>query len=116
MSDHHLWAYRIRDILSSIERIEKTLSGLGFDAYMQSSDAQDIVARHFQVIGEASRKLPDDVTARHSDIPWSKMIGLRNFVVHEYHCVDQRIIWDTALIELPKIKRMLKKIELPAGE
>lgn len=113
MSDHDLWAYRIRDILSSIARIENTLSGLDFDAYMQSSDAQDIVARHFQVIGEASRKLPDEVAARYADIPWKKMIALRNFVVHEYHRVDQRIIWDTALVELPKIKLALQKIELP---
>lgn len=115
MSDQKLWGFRIDDILHSIERIQSTLEGLDFIHYSENENAQDIIARHFQIIGEAARKIPDSVKESYPDLPWQKMVSLRNFVVHEYHNVDQKIIWDTAITKLPKIKDSLKKIRISNG-
>ncbi len=116
MSDHSKWGFRIKDILHCIERIELIVNDVNYDIFESSENDQDVVLRRFQIIGEATRKLPDEIKDRHPDIPWKKMIDFRNFVVHEYHRINYRIIWDTALIELPKIKDALLKIKLPEEE
>lgn len=110
MSEKNEWLFRIEDILHSIERIEKAICALTYDAYAQNEDVQDITDRRFQIIGEAARKVPEEIRQNHSQLPWSKMIGLRNFVVHEYKRVDRRVVWDTINKELPPLKTALKTL------
>jgi uncharacterized protein with HEPN domain len=62
------------------------------------------------VIGEAARKLPDEVTARYSSIPWREMGDMRNIVIHEYFGIDTKILWETIEHELPPVVQKLKDI------
>jgi uncharacterized protein with HEPN domain len=63
----------------------------------------DAVIRNFAVIGEAARQIPPEIETRYSDVPWHKMRGLRNIVVHEYFGVDMSIVWETIQTDLPSI-------------
>ena len=71
--------------------------------------------RHLQIIGEAARTLPGDVQALSLDIPWSKIVGMRNILVHGYFDIDTDIVWDAATRDVPAIKpaveRLLKTLE-----
>ena len=71
--------------------------------------------RHLQIIGEASRGLPEDVRAFAPEIPWSNIIGMRNILVHGYFDIDTDIVWEAATRDVPAIKpaveRLLKTLE-----
>jgi uncharacterized protein with HEPN domain len=101
------WDFRLADILYSIERIEAIAARHNSESFAEDQDARDIVDRRFQIIGDATRKIPDEFKNIHPDIPWLRMAGLRNFVVHEYNNVDPAIIWDTIQKNLPELKEKL---------
>ena len=68
------------------------------------------VLYNLAVIGEAARKLPEEVAARFSSIPWREMGDMRNVVIHEYFGIDTKILWDTVENELPPLVKRLKDI------
>ncbi len=68
------WKHHISDILHSIDRIEKAVSGLSYAQFESNEDVQDIVLRRFQIIGEAARKTPEYAQERYPDVPWQKMV------------------------------------------
>lgn len=63
------------------------------------------VSFNLSVIGEAARNISDDVKLKHHDIPWSKMIAMRNIVIHEYFGRDEDTIWETALRDVPILEQ-----------
>jgi len=71
--------------------------------------------RHLQIIGEAARGLPEDVSDLAPGIPWSNIIGMRNILVHGYFDIDTDIVWEAATHDVPAIKpaveRLLKELE-----
>jgi uncharacterized protein with HEPN domain len=70
----------------------------------------DAVVRNLTVIGEAARNLPSEVESRHPNIPWSKMRGIRNVVVHAYFNVDATILGETARHDLPLLLADLRRM------
>ncbi len=73
----------IEDIETAISRIEKYTTGLKREAFLTDEKTIDAVVRNLEIIGEATRQLPEDFRKRHSTIPWQKMAGLRNRIVHD---------------------------------
>lgn len=104
------WFIRLEDILSSIERIEQSLRGLNYPAFENNADKVDVVVRHLTVIGEAANHIPDEVQNKFPQIPWHKVVELRNFVVHEYFGVTLPTIWDTVENRLPELKGEISSI------
>lgn len=70
----------------------------------------DAVVRNFEIIGEASKKIPTDIQERYPEIPWRKMYGLRNLIAHEYFGIDYEMIWEIAKANLPQNRDDLQKI------
>ena len=64
-----------------------------------------------QIIGEAARLIPEDVRRLAPDVPWSKMIGMRHILVHDYFRIDTEIVWQVVANELPRLKSSLQVIE-----
>jgi len=106
------WDFRIDDMLHAVSRILSKTQDLNYEGFHENEDICDIVLRQFQILGEAARKMPDDVKARYPDIDWRGIIGTRHFVVHEYKTVNYRIIWDVIIEKLPALKEQLRKIRL----
>jgi uncharacterized protein with HEPN domain len=77
---------------------------------MEDRKTVDAVIRNFIIIGEAAGHVPEDVCARHPEISWYEMRGMRNFVVHEYFGVSDRILWDTVQNNLPPLEKQLKEL------
>jgi uncharacterized protein with HEPN domain len=78
--------------------------------FMKSDMAQDAVIRRLEIIGEAANRLPDHFILRHSDIPWAQIIGMRNFLIHDYGRVNLELVWDTIQTDLPDLKAKLEKL------
>jgi uncharacterized protein with HEPN domain len=62
------------------------------------------------VIGDATKKLRDETKEKFPYIPWKEFAGMRDVVVHQYFRVDIEIVWNTATIDIPKIKSEVEKI------
>jgi uncharacterized protein with HEPN domain len=73
----------------------------------------DAVVRNFEIIGEASKNIPEEIQLKYPEIPWKKMYGLRNLISHEYFGVDYEMIWEIATVNLPKnisdLQRIIEK-------
>lgn len=94
----------LEDIQTSMNRIAEYIDGLDFSSFKQDYKTVDAVIRNFEIIGEASKKLPVRIKEQNPDIPWEEMYYLRNKVSHEYFGIDYEIIWDVAKNYLPKNK------------
>lgn len=107
---HHDWRVRIDDILEAVEKIGRYTIGLSFESFSADEKTVDAVARNFEIIGEAARHVPSAVTARYPAVPWSRMRGTRNIVIHSYREIDLRIVWDTSQNDLPHLPAQLREL------
>jgi len=105
---------RLRDILEAIAAIER-YRDRGRSAFEQDEMLQVWFLRHLQIIGEAARRLPEEIRHLAPDIPWHKIIGMRNVLVHGYFEIDTDIVWDAVQRDVPalkpKIERLLQRLE-----
>jgi uncharacterized protein with HEPN domain len=92
----------LEDILTSMERIAEYISGLDFANFKRDYKTVDAVIRNFEIIGEASKNLPQEIKNKYPQGPWQEMYYLRNKVSHEYHGINYIIIWDVASNYLPE--------------
>lgn len=104
------WRLFIEDILECIGKIEKYTEDMSFDEFGKDSKTVDAVVRNLEVIGEASKNVPDEVKKQYQKIYWEGMIGLRNRIVHEYFGVDLKIVWHITKEELPALKEKMKLV------
>ena len=75
----------VQDMLESIEKIESYLASMDTDGFEEDSLLQDAVFRRLEIIGEAAKHIPPAVRERHPDIPWQKVAGLRDVLIHRYY-------------------------------
>lgn len=74
-------------------------------AFLEDINTQSSVLHQLMVLGEATKQLSDDFRARHSDIPWSLMAGMRDTLIHGYDIVNLEELWNTANRDIPGLPR-----------
>lgn len=97
-------------MLTSMLRISEYIGNKEFKEFKQNYMAVDAVVRNFEIIGEASKNIPEDIQKKYPEIPWEKMYGLRNLISHEYFGIDYEMLWEIATVNLPKNIEDLRKI------
>ncbi|MCD6093211.1 MAG: DUF86 domain-containing protein [Candidatus Omnitrophica bacterium] len=98
------------DIVEAINKIGRYIKGLTSETFAENEMVVDAVIRNLEIIGEASSNIPEDVREKCPDIPWRRMIGLRNITIHEYFGVDLGIIWEIINRNLPETKPKIEAI------
>ena len=83
---------------------------IGKEEFLRDRKTQDAVIRNIEIIGEASKKISQELKDRYIDIPWKKISGTRDRIVHDYFGVDYEIIWVVVEKELEVLKREVSKI------
>jgi uncharacterized protein with HEPN domain len=91
----------IRHMLDEIDYILSRISNMDFDSFVRDETLKRAFVRSIEVIGEASKKLPEDIKAMQPDIEWRKVSGIRDRLIHDYFGIDYTIVWDVALNMLP---------------
>ena len=98
------------DIATSINDIESFVEGMRLEDFMSNKMASNAVIRSLEVIGEATKNLPKSVRDRDSSIPWKKMAGMRDKMIHEYFGVNYEIIWKAVKKVLPELKEKISRL------
>ena len=82
---------------------------MSYEEFEENNLITDAVVRNIEIIGEASKNIPVEIQTQFSEIPWQKLRGIRNRIVHDYFDVDRTIIWHIVSEELSLLKKSLLK-------
>jgi len=99
----------LMQILDAINKIEQyTIDGQ--EDFFERNIIQDAVMRNIEIIGEIAKRVSATFKDEHDLIPWRKMAGIRDVLIHDYDSIDMGIVWNVIVNELPLIKETLNKI------
>ena len=100
----------IKDILDNMENAEKFIGDMTFEEFSADIKTAYAVSRCIEIIGEASKNIPAVVRRQYPAIPWKKMAGMRDKVIHFYFGVNYRRVWLVVKHDIPKIKPLLSNV------
>lgn len=100
----------VEDILDGMEKAETLLEGVSFSQFETDFRINFAVVRALEIIGEAVKRLPEDLYHKYPDIPWKGMAGMRDRIIHGYDNVDLQIVWDVVKRDIPQIKPVITQI------
>lgn len=84
--------------------------------FLSDHKTQDAIIREFEIIGEAAKRISDEIRNKYPDIPWRKMAGLRDKSIHEYEGVNIMLYWELAKKEIPSLKARIDQVLKELGE
>ena len=96
------------DILEATRKIMVYTGSLSRAAFLEDEKTLDAIVRNLEVIGEAVKKLPENLRAKHSAVEWKKIAGLRDILIHEYFGIDAEIVWDIVQNKVPALDREVR--------
>lgn len=100
----------VQDIIDSIRDIESFIKGMKFEEFKKDRKTINAVVRSIEVIGEASKKIPASITSNHPEVPWKKMVGMRDKLIHEYFGIDLEILWEVTKVDIKSIRPAIRQI------
>ena len=96
-------------MLEACQKVMRS-EGLDFHAFVRNELVYDAVLRNLEVLGEAAKKVPDSVRARHPSVEWRAIAGLRDVLAHAYFALDEATLWDIVAQKVPALAEVLRQI------
>ena len=100
----------IKEIILAIESTEKFVEGMSLNELIKDDKTSSAVVRKFEIVGEATKHIPDWLKEKHPEIPWKRMAGMRDRLIHIYFGIDYKLVWDSIKIEIPNLKSKLQEM------
>lgn len=107
---HRSYILYLEDILESSNNIQNYAGNLSYQELIADRMRLDAIVRNFEIIGEASGKIPQDIQEKYSFIEWRKIADFRNVLAHEYFGIDLEIMWQIIKEKLPELQKGIKSI------
>jgi uncharacterized protein with HEPN domain len=101
MKDDRIYLLHVRDAIDRI--LQYTIEGE--QAFFADSKTQDAVVLNLEIIGEAVKNLSAELRNAHPDVPWKRIAGMRDKMIHEYFGVNLQLVFDAVRLELPKLQQ-----------
>ena len=100
---------RLTDMVEAIISIEK-YAIFGKERFLEDELVRTYIVYHLQILGEAAYKLSQDLRAKHPEVPWPKVLGMRHVLVHDYFRVNYDMVWGVVEADLPSLKAQLQRV------
>jgi uncharacterized protein with HEPN domain len=101
----------IEDILDSITKIEQYTKSVNEQEFLTNTQLQDAVLRRLEIMGEAVKNIPQSFRDKYPHIPWKKIAGLRDVLIHEYFGVNMRRAWKVAKQDIFVLSDEIQKVQ-----
>jgi uncharacterized protein with HEPN domain len=102
----------LEDIKEAIDKGLKFIEEMNFESFKEDEKTQYAVICAIEVIGEASKKIPDEIKSNYSFVPWREIGRMRDKLIHDYFGVNEEVVWKTANEDLPELKKYIAEIIL----
>jgi uncharacterized protein with HEPN domain len=103
MNTDRIYIDFLRDTLENVEKALRFVEGMDGDDFLRDEKTIFAVIRALEIVGEAAKKIPDEIRGKYPDIPWREMAGMRDKLIHDYFGVNLRLIWKTIQEDLPPL-------------
>jgi uncharacterized protein with HEPN domain len=100
----------LEDIVEAIRKIRFFTTDLSLKTFSSDVKTFDAVIRNLEIIGEATKRVPEEIRLRYPDVEWKRIAGLRDILAHEYFGVDTEIIWDIIQNKLPVLEKQIMQM------
>jgi uncharacterized protein with HEPN domain len=107
------WRLYADDILESCAKLQRFVQGMTYEVFVADERTRDAVIRNLEVIGEAAKHLPEDVTGLAPQIPWRMVRAMRDVLAHAYFGVDLRFVWNTATTQITELEAAVRALLAP---
>lgn len=97
----------LHDILTAIQKAETFVFDVDYDQFVSNDEKVYAVIRALEIVGEATRGIPENIRERYLEVPWRDITGMRDKLIHHYFGVDLRRVWETVQKDLPELKVMI---------
>ena len=94
----------LRDIQDSIGKVARFIEGMTFEQFAADEKTAYAVIRALEIIGEATKQIPDSIREKYRQVPWREMAGIRDKLIHSYFGVNLEVVWKTATEDLPTLE------------
>lgn len=110
------WRLYLNDAVSFCDQILSYTAGLDRESFEADRLRFDATVHNLELLGEAVKHVPEDVRRTHPDIPWARIMALRNVLVHAYFKVERDVVWDVVANRIAELRKDLATIveETPA--
>ncbi len=103
-------------MLDAAVKAQNFVAGMSYEDFASDDKTVFAVIRALEVMGEATKRIPESVRLHFPDLPWRSMSGMRDKLIHDYFGVNLKVIWKTITEELPALEPALRQIIADAGE
>lgn len=101
----------LRHILDECNYIQDTITPeITLDHFLENETLKRAIVRSLEIIGEATKKIPDDIKYKWKELEWKSMAGMRDKLIHDYFGINYSIVWDVIKNKIPNLTKQIEKV------